>query len=144
MTFRRLGRPPGSGQGGKRRQSPQERVGFRAGKICSGRGDRGFTLWELLLVLALMGFLMGSFIPHFTSSFIPIQKRMQEADVRRVEGALQLYKVDVGALPRHLEDLIRKPEGVKGWQGPYLKERPLSGPGMVYTFDSYGRVEVSP
>ncbi|KLU58567.1 type II secretion system protein G precursor [Peptococcaceae bacterium CEB3] len=125
------------------RQDPREQVPLRDGSACLAWENKGFTLWELLLVLALMGFLTGAFVPRFTSALVPIQKRAQEANAQKVEGALQLYRLDVGALPGNFEDLIRRPDGVKGWQGPYLKEWPLSGPPTVYAFDSYGRVTLS-
>lgn len=150
----------------KRRQSPiegrafhdktkkREKVKREGEKVMPNSGPRtticrvekGFTLWELLIILSLMGFLLSVLIPHFSTSIQPVQERIQQANIRKIEGAIQLYKLDVGSLPTKLEDLIKLPAGVTGWQGPYLKAWPVNpwDPEKVYKFDRYGQVIMSP
>ncbi|AET66681.1 prepilin-type N-terminal cleavage/methylation domain-containing protein [Desulfosporosinus orientis DSM 765] len=102
----------------------------------------GFTLWEILVVLFLMGILLMSFTPHFGSASSLVRKQMDQANIRRIEGAVQLYKIDVGTFPLSVEDLVNSPDGVRGWHGPYIKEIPHSpyNTEQDYQINSSGRV----
>ena len=56
--------------------------------------------------------------------------------IRDLEQALELYKLDVGRFPESLESLVRQPNGARGWNGPYLKkdEVPLDPWGNAYDY----------
>lgn|GEM_PF-638794 len=86
----------------------------------------GFTLWEVLIVLFLMGILLTSSITHFGSASKHVRLQMNRANIQRIEGAAQLYKIDVGTSPLSVMDLVYSPEGVSGWRGPYLNEIPIN------------------
>lgn len=86
----------------------------------------GYTLWELLLVLFLMGVLLTLVTPHFGSAAQQVRVRVNLANVRKIEGAVQLYRIDVGTYPASLLDLVHTPQGVSGWRGPYLEEVPVN------------------
>lgn len=105
--------------------------------------DLGFTLWEMLVVLALSAFLLYGLLPHFTSAVLPIKQRIDQSNIVRIEGAAQAYKVDVGTYPSSVTDLLEAPAGVTGWQGPYLREKPVNpwNPAAGYTIDSLGRAK---
>ena len=71
--------------------------------------ERGFTLMELLVVLAILGLLMSLVGPRVLNS---------------LEQALEMYKLDVGRFPsteEGLEALVTRPANAPGWNGPYLK-----------------------
>jgi prepilin-type N-terminal cleavage/methylation domain len=103
----------------------------------------GFTLWELLLVLFLMGVLLTLVTPHFSSAAQQVRDRVDQANVRKIEGAVQLYRIDIGTYPVSLSDLIHSPHGVSGWRGPYLKEIPVNpfNSAEGYQIDSLGQVK---
>ena len=103
----------------------------------------GFTLWELLLVLSIMGVLLITFTPHFDSAANRVRVQVDLANVTKIEGAAQLYKIDVGEFPLRVADLVYSPIGVSGWRGPYLKEV-LQDPfdsTISYQLDGLGRVK---
>lgn len=105
--------------------------------------QRGFTLWELLLVLSLMGVLVASITPHFSSATSQIRNRVDLANVTKIEGAAQLYRIDVGVFPMSVSDLVHPPLGVTRWCGPYLDEVPKDpfNSDQSYQLDAMGRIK---
>ncbi|MHB1653761.1 MAG: type II secretion system protein GspG [Desulfitobacteriaceae bacterium] len=105
--------------------------------------DEGFTLWELLLVLSLLSFFLYLLVPHFGSTVEPLKQKVDQANVERIEGAAQLYRLDVGLYPVAVQALIEQPSGVSAWRGPYLKEWPVNpwNPVQAYQMDALGKVK---
>ena len=103
----------------------------------------GFTLWELLLVLFLMGVILTLVTPHFSSATNQIRIRVDLANKEKVEGATQLYRIDVGTYPLSVSELVHSPMGVSGWRGPYLDEIPINpfNATKVYQIDALGQVK---
>lgn len=103
----------------------------------------GFTLWELLLVLFLMGVLLTSVIPHFGSATDQVRIRVDLANRQKIEGAAQLYRIDVGTYPPSVQELVHAPMGVSGWRGPYLIEFPIDPFDSTngYQIDALGQVK---
>ena len=106
------------------------------------KSQAGLTLWELLVVLFLMGVLLILVTPHFGSATKHVRIRMNQANVQRIEGAAQLYRIDVGTYPLSVKDLVQSPEEVSGWRGPYLNEIPTNPFNLEqgYQINSSGRV----
>lgn len=103
----------------------------------------GFTLWELLFVLFLMGILLTSITPHFGSAANQVRIRVNLANLQKIEGAAQLYRIDIGTYPSSVWDLVHSPEGVSGWHGPYLDEMPINpfNAAQGYQIDALGQVK---
>jgi len=88
------------------------------------KGQRGFTILELLVVLAIMGLLIGMVAPYAMRQLGSAKNRIAEQSIARIAETLDIYKLDVGTYPtteQGLEALITAPIGVRGWGGPYLK-----------------------
>jgi len=107
--------------------------------------NSGFVLWELLVVLFLMGFILTLYTPHFGSASNHVRKQINRANIQKIEGSAQLYRIDVGTYPLSVSDLIESPMGVSHWQGPYLDEIPINpfDSEQGYEIDSSGRVKNS-
>ena len=87
-------------------------------------GERGFTLLELLVVLAILGLLIGLVAPAALRQLGSAKHKVAVQAVERLAGVLDLYKLDVGEYPtteQGLQALVTQPSGVKNWNGPYLK-----------------------
>ena len=88
------------------------------------RGQGGFTLMELLVVLAILGLLMSLVGPRVLNQLGGAKTKTAAIQIKDLEQALEMYKLDVGYFPSNdqgLQALVEKPAGVVGWNGPYLK-----------------------
>jgi len=91
---------------------------------------QGFTLLELLLVMAILVVLAG--LASF--AVLNIQKTAYSgaanSEINTLSNACQMYKIQVGAFPVKLEHLNTRPSGIDNttWGGPYLKEQITSDP----------------
>src|SRR6516165_2467631 len=86
--------------------------------------QRGFTLLELLVVLAILGLLIGLVAPAALRQLESSKEKITHQSIERIAGVLDIYKLDVGTYPtteQGLLALIARPSGVARWNGPYLK-----------------------
>jgi len=99
----------------------------------------GFTLVELLVVLAILGMLAALVGPQVLNQLGGAKSKSAAIQIRDFEQALELYKLDVGRFPSSnegLNALVRQPSSAKGWNGPYLKkdEVPMDPWGNPYQY----------
>ena len=84
----------------------------------------GFTLVELLVVLAILTLLAGLVGPRVLNQLGGAKAKSAAVQIADFEKALELFKLDVGRFPTKeegLDALNKKPATASGWQGPYLK-----------------------
>jgi len=91
------------------------------------RPDRegGYTLLELLVVLAIIALLVGFVAPKMIGYLGKAKSDAAKVQLHNVATALDLYRLDVGeypAEPQGLRALLQNPGGIKGWSGPYLQK----------------------
>ena len=86
----------------------------------------GFTLLELLVVLAILGLMVGFIAPQVVKYLGRAKIDTARVDLHNIELALDLFQLDVGRYPNQQEGLdaiVVKPTGLEKWQGPYIKQR---------------------
>ncbi|MEW6077241.1 MAG: type II secretion system major pseudopilin GspG [Thermodesulfobacteriota bacterium] len=107
------------------------------------RNEKGFTLIELLIVMVILGLLAALVGPKMWNKVGSSKLKAAKAQIALFETGLDTYRLDVGrypTTPQGFGALRVKPEGVDGWDGPYLaKEIPLDPWGRSYVYESPGR-----
>lgn len=105
------------------------------------RRASGFTLIEIMVVVVILGILAAIVVPKVMDR--PDSARITKAkqDIRALESALNLYKLDNFNYPstdQGLEALVRKPSGnpePRNWkQGGYLDRLPKDPWGNDYQY----------
>src|SRR5215813_5254066 len=88
------------------------------------RREDGYTLVELLVVLAILGLLATIATTQVLKYFASAKISTAHAQVESFSSALDLYKIDMGRYPSSQEGLAAlkvKPPGGDAWNGPYVK-----------------------
>jgi general secretion pathway protein G len=107
------------------------------------RRMRGFTLVELLVVLAILTLLAGLVGPRVLNQLGGAKHKTAGVQISEIEKSLELFKLDVGRFPtteEGLDALAKKPATVTtGWSGPYMKGGvPVDPWGKPYRYQLQG------
>lgn len=76
------------------------------------RNKRGFTLIEVVVVVALLGILMAIIVPSFEKAGERTKNSKLTADLKALDTAIGLYKLDKSVVPDALADL--EPDYISG------------------------------
>ncbi|MCF8143773.1 MAG: type II secretion system major pseudopilin GspG [Deltaproteobacteria bacterium] len=93
------------------------------------RGNTGFTLIELMVVIVILGILAGLIIPRIMGRPEEARQMKAQVQIESIETALRLYKLDSGSYPttdQGLQALVEAPtvgELPRAWrEGGYLEK----------------------
>lgn len=111
---------------------------------CIEPTESGFTLLELLVVLAIMGLLAAIVGPQVIKYLGSSRSQTAQIQVKNVAAALELYRLDAGSYPspdQGLAALVTAPASAPAWNGPYLPQASaLVDPwGQPYRFAAPGK-----
>jgi len=90
------------------------------------RQFKGFTLVELMVVLAILGMIIGLVGPRVMKQLGSAKADTAKLQIEDLGAALDLFYLDNGRYPgtvEGLQALVQAPAGANDWNGPYLKKR---------------------
>lgn len=95
----------------------------------------GFTLVEILLVVAILGVLAGVMVFSTKGRMNQAQIGACRTSIQAICTAIDAYEVDNGVIPGSLQSLLTKGSEMN-WQGPYLKQPAIDPWGNPFTLTS--------
>jgi len=88
----------------------------------------GFTLLEILVVVAIIALLAAFVVPNLIGVSQAQEIKITKTAVSNsgpIAMAIDTFRLDVGRYPKELSELTQKPddeEEAKKWNGPYIKD----------------------
>lgn len=112
------------------------------------RAQSGFSLIEILIVVALIALIAGMVANQVFGGQDRAKVRMAQSQIAALAGKVSQFEMDTGEVPQRLDELVSASSNMKGWLGPYSKESELKDPwntpfeysasGRSFTITSYG------
>ena len=95
------------------------------------KGKKGFTLIELVIVIAILGILAGIAIPRFLNATATARGARIVADLRTIDSAIVIYNARTGNLPTATTDLTTAGTGTNPTQFQLLASWPVPPTGSA-------------
>ena len=104
--------------------------------VSNKRGKNGFTLVELIVVVAILGILTTMAVPAYTDLTNKATIGKAKTEIRVIEKAINAYFIDRNILPSQLSDIGQEANIIDPWKHPYQYYNIKTGtgsPGPQYT-----------
>ena len=109
--------------------------------------QRGFTLIELMIVVAIIGILTAIAFPVYANIQSRARVARAQSDARTLASAVVVYSAHVGFLPAALANLSTSVSNAQGvWAGPFVNPIPSAPTGWAayaYSTSASGTFTIS-
>jgi general secretion pathway protein G len=98
---------------------------FLSHRDTRSRRANGFSLLELLVVLAIMALIATIVAPRVMRYLGSAKSETAKVQMESLASALDLFRLETGRYPttqEGLSALIKNPNNISGWNGPYLDQ----------------------
>jgi general secretion pathway protein G len=103
-------------------------------------GERGMSLIEIIIVVALLGTLMAYMVSNLIGQSEEAKKDQTKLAQGVISQSLQMYRIHNNKYPPDLNALLTNPGDTKSWRGPYIEANKLKDPwGNDFKYESDGR-----
>ena len=88
------------------------------------RNDDGYTLTEMLVVIAIIGLIAAALTPAVFGQMNRARAKSAELQLETVAASVEAFRTDVGRYPTSdegLKALVTEPSELDGWAGPYVR-----------------------
>ncbi len=110
---------------------------------CVAKRIAGFTLVELLVVLAILGLLASLVGPQVMKQLSKAKTKTAKLQVDELVASLEMYKLENQRYPTNdeggLDALVVRPNNAPNWSGPYLKGKKGEVPKDPWGFEYHYR-----
>jgi general secretion pathway protein G len=104
--------------------------------------SRGFSLVELMVVVTILAILAATIIPQFTTASQDAKVSRAQADIAKLESALERFFIHMDRYPTNEEGLraltSAPSESARHWRGPYIRELLADPWGNAYLYRQPG------
>lgn len=119
----------------------RSRLGLRVRRGPHEASRAGYSLLEILVVLAIIALIVAVVGPRLFTQLDRTKTTTARLQIRSLEAALETMRLDIGRLPTTQEGLnllvSADPNSVNGWYGPYLSEKLPDDPwGRPYIYEA--------
>ena len=104
------------------------------------RRSRGFTLIEMMVVVIIIGLILAIVAPGIIGQGEAAKMKLTKAQIKQIEAALRLFKLETGTYPQSLQELITQPSGFNGmWpRGGFMETMPKDAWNREFTYSAQG------
>ena len=88
----------------------------RSSQVAVGRGVRGFTLLEMMVVMTIIVTIVSIAVPFYSSAIVRARESVLRSNLLTIRSVIDQYTYDKETPPQSLQDLVE--EG-------YLREVPI-------------------